>query len=243
MTLLLSSIMILCCGTGCATLQRKLLFSPTHDAPHQWLTAWKQGNDLIGYAHIVPAPRNVWLLVHGNGGQASNRGYALASFSPEDSVYVLEYPGYGQRAGTPSLQSFNAAARDAYEFLRAEFPDKPVCVAGESIGTGAASSLGAHPHPPDKIVLVVPFAILRDVVGDHVPIIPPGLLVRDNWNNIEALKHYDGPLEIFAAKGDTIIPIRHAKALAASKPKAIFHEFEGNHNDWPNDGRVSIRNP
>ena len=68
-------------------------------------------------------------------------------------------------------------------------------------------------------------------------------MLRDNWNNIEALKTYAGPLEIFAAKGDTIIPIRHAKALAASKPQTVFHEFDGDHNDWPNDGRVTIRNP
>jgi hypothetical protein len=224
-------------------MQRKLLFHPTNDTPNRRLATWAQGDRLIGYARTVAAPRNVWLLLHGNGGQASNRGHAPASFSRQDSVYILEYPGYGQRPGTPSLQSFNAAARGAYESLRVEFPHTPVGVVGESIGTGPACSLAANPRPPDKIVLVVPFAVLRDVVGDHVSFIPSGLLLGDNWNNLEALKDYDGPLEIFAARSDTIIPVRHARTLAASRPKAVFHEFEGGHNDWPNGGRVSIRNP
>jgi len=240
---LLLAVVTLVLGPGCGTIQRKLLFHPTHEQPAKWLDEWKQGNRVVGFTRTVPAPRNVWLLLHGNGGQAAYRGYALSSFSPGDSVYILEYPGYGQRPGTPSRTTLNAAAREAYERLRAEFPHTPVCVVGESIGTGPASSLGSAPRPPDKIVLVVPFAALRDVVGDHVPFLPAGLLAGDSWNNIEALQSYDGPLEIFAAKADTIIPIRHARALAASKPGAVIHEFEGGHNDWPNGGRVTIRNP
>jgi len=229
--------------TGCAQVQRSLLFHPTHEAPNPSLAAWKLGERVIGYARIVSTPRNVWLLLHGNGGQAAFRGYAMPSFSPDDSVYVVEYPGYGQRPGTPSLESINAAAREAYDQLRAEFPQTPVCVAGESIGSGPACFLATSPRPPDKIVLMVPFAVLRDVAGDHVALLPSRLLIADNWNNVASLQTFNGPLEIFAAKDDTIIPIRHAKALAAAKPQTAFHAFEGGHNDWPYDGRVSIHNP
>ena len=243
MIFLLGAVLAFFLAAGCATVQRRLLFQPSHNAPNPSLAAWKHGDQLIGYAHTVPTPHNVWLLIHGNGGQASHRTYALASFSASDSVYILEYPGYGQREGKPSRQSFNAAARAAYEILRADFPHTPVCVVGESIGTGPVCFVANNPHPPDKIVLVVPFDILATVVPDHIPFFPARLLLRDNWNNLEALKGYDGPLEIFAATDDTIIPIRHAKALAAGKPKSIFHEIPGGHNDWPNDGRVSIRNP
>lgn len=240
--LLLAIATLLLCS-GCGTIQQKLLFHPTHEQPDSGLPEWKQDERVIGFARTVPAPRNVWLLLHGNGGQAVYRGYALPSFSPEDSVYILEYPGYGQRPGRPSLKSMNDAAREAYDLLRASFPSIPVCVVGESIGTGPACTLATAPHPPDKIVLVVPFAVLRDVAGDHVPFLPSSLLVGRSWNNIEALKAYEGPLEIFAAKRDTVIPIRHAKALAASRPKTAFHEFDGGHNDWPYADRVSVRNP
>lgn len=243
LTLLLFATTVLLLGVGCATVQRKLLYHPTHDTPAKWLDEWMHNGQRIGFSRTVASPRNVWLLLHGNGGQAAYRGYALPCFSPEDSVYILEYPGYGQREGTPSRQNINAAAREAYELLREKFPTTPVCVVGESIGTGPACTLATHPRPPDKFVLIVPFAVLKEVADDHLPLLPTSLLLRDNWNNIEALKNYKGPLDIFAAKNDTIIPLRHAKALAASKPQTFFHEFEGGHNDWSNGDRVRIRNP
>ncbi|HWA26437.1 MAG TPA: hypothetical protein VG734_12325 [Lacunisphaera sp.] len=228
---------------GCGSVQRKLLYFPSHQTTSNCLTEWKSGDRLIGFARLVPRPRNVWLLVHGNAGQAADRSYALPSFSADDSVYILEYPGYGRREGSPSLTSINFAAKEAYDLLRAQFPSTPVCIAGESIGTGPACWLTTQGRPPDKLVLIVPFDILAAVAKGHYPFLPVSLLLHDNWNNVEALKGYVGPLEIFAADHDGVIPGKHAQALAASKPQAVFHEFAGGHNSWSHNNRVRIRNP
>jgi pimeloyl-ACP methyl ester carboxylesterase len=185
----------------------------------------------------------VWLLLHGNAGQAGDRVYALPSFLREDSVFIMEYPGYGMRPGSPSMAAFNAAAEQAYELLKARFPGRPVSVAGESIGSGPASVLARHRPPPDKIVLIVPFDVLSRVARHHVPFVPAELLLRDNWNNIEALRGYRGPVDIFGARDDTIIPVAHARALAASVPSARLHELEGGHNDWAEPGRVRLSYP
>src|SRR4051794_17440910 len=99
---------------GCSSLQRKFLFYPSHHDYSNGLTAWKQGDRVIGYARDVPNPENVWLMLHGNGGQAADRIYAIPCFSSRDSVYVLEYPGYGIRAGTPSKQALDQAALEGY---------------------------------------------------------------------------------------------------------------------------------
>lgn len=244
LTLILLTMLAFVLGvTGCRSLPRKLLYFPSHDARTNGLAEWKAGDRVIGFARTVPQPRNVWLLTHGNAGQAADRSYALPCFSPDDSVYILEYPGYGLRPGSPSEHSFNAAAQEAYDLLRTQFPHTPVCVAGESIGTGPASWLGTLPRPPDKIVLIVPFDVLSAVAKDHYPHLPVGILLPDNWNNVTALKAYGGPVEIFAAKGDTVIPVGHARVLAASKPGAMLHEFDGGHNDWSRTGSVRIRNP
>jgi hypothetical protein len=116
-------------------------------------------------------------------------------------------------------------------------------VVGESIGSGPASVLATVSPPPDKIVLVTPYDVLSKVAGYHFPYLPVGLMLRDNWNNVRALKGYQGPLEIFGARDDTIIPIRFARALAESKPTARFREIPGGHNEWATAGRVEIRNP
>ena len=107
---------------GCQALQRSALFYPSHHASDNGLARWMNEGALIGFAREVPQPENIWLMLHGNGGQAADRVYALGAFSPGDSVFILEYPGYGQRPGTPSRKSFDAAALEAYQLLRASFP-------------------------------------------------------------------------------------------------------------------------
>lgn len=226
-----------------ATWQRQLLYFPTHHSRDNGLTQWRHQGELIGFARTVRSARNVWLMLHGNGGQASDRAYAIRSFAAEDAVYILEYPGYGQRPGSPSRKSIDAAAKQAYLLLREKYPATPVCVVGESLGSGAASVLGTVQPPPDKIVLVTPFDKLHRVGQYHYPFLPVRLLIPDDWNNIKSLKGYRGPVEIYGARQDEVIPIKFARSLAESRPGTVFHEIEGGHNDWATPGRVSIRNP
>ena len=181
-------------------------------------------------------------MLHGNGGQAVDRRYAIPSFSSEDSVYILEYPGYGNREGIPSTKAFNQAAKEAYLLLRDTYPKLPVCVVGESIGSGPAASLAGLDHPPEKLVLVVPFDKLALVAKDHFPSILVDLILSDNWDNSEALSPYKGPVDIFGAAADSIIVVGHAKALAAGVPASTFVLIEGGHNEWSQHGRVRIRN-
>ena len=217
---------------GCSSIQRKLLYFPSHDHGANGLTEWKHEGQLIGFAREVATPKIIWLMLHGNGGQASDRAFALPNFPESDSVFIMEYPGYGTRPGQLSLRSFAEAAQQAYTSLRHRFPNLPVCVVGESLGTGPASYLASTACPPDKLVLVVPYDELAGVAAEHYPFLPARFLLHDNWNNIAALANYHGPLEIFAGTYDSVIPIAHAKALAASVPQAVFHEVPCSHNDW-----------
>ena len=229
---------------GCSSLERKLLFYPSHRAADNGLAPWTdRDGTVIGYSRLVAKPVNVWLMLHGNGGQASDRAYALPCFSADDAVFILEYPGYGRRAGVPSAQSFNAAARDAYRLLRATYPKLPVCVVGESIGSGPACVLANEDLPPAKLVLVVPFDRLSAVAREHFPSWLVAMVLKSDWDNVAALSCYRGPVDIFGASADTIIPVAHARALAAAIPAAKCTILEGGHNDWSRDGRVRIRNP
>ena len=220
--------------------QRSMLFFPTHFALSSGLTPWSNGKQTIGYCREVTNAQTIWLMMHGNGGQAANRDYVLPCMSEQDSLYVLEYPGYGLREGNPSLESINKAASEAYQFLRSRNPGTPVCVLGESLGSGPACGLTREKIPPDKIVLVVPFDNLAGVGSGHFFFLPVRLMLRDNWDNVESLKHYAGPIEIFGAMDDTIIPIEHARALATHIPNAHFTAIAGGHNDWANQLQVKI---
>ena len=221
--------------------QRSLLYFPSHGPRSTALAPWSDGATTIGYCREVEHPRTVWLLMHGNAGQAAHRDYVLPRMSGEDSLYVLEYPGYGDRPGRPSMASINKAASAAYRLLRSRYPGTPVCALAESIGSGPACALAREPMPPDKIVLLVPFDSLVSVAAEHFPFLPVRFMLRDRWDNVASLKGYQGVVQIFGAQEDTIIPMAHAKALASQVPGARFTAIPGGHNDWSEHPGVVIQ--
>jgi pimeloyl-ACP methyl ester carboxylesterase len=116
-------------------------------------------------------------------------------------------------------------------------------VAAESIGSGPAASLAHLCRQPDKFVFIVPFDSLSSVAEDHFPAFLVRLILRTNWDNMKALLNFKGPVDIFGAERDTIIPVKHAKALAAALPGSSLAIIDGGHNEWSFEGRVKIRNP
>jgi uncharacterized protein len=221
--------------------QRSLLYLPSHAAPSTTLAVWLDGDRPIGYCREVPNPSSIWLMMPGNAGQAADRDYVLQRMSQNDSLYVLEYPGYGSRQGSPSLETMNEAASEAYQLLVSRNPKTPVCLLGESIGSGPACALAREKIAPAKILLVVPFDSLAKVAAEHFPFLPVRLMLRDAWNNVESLKHYTGPVEIFGAIDDTIIPVAHARALASQIPTARLTVIPGGHNDWSEQLQVRVK--
>jgi len=220
--------------------QRSLLFFPTHNVTPTALIPWLHEGQTIGFCREVNSPETVWLMMHGNAGQASDRGYTLEHMSAQDALYVLEYPGYGSRGGSPSKKSIDKAASDAYRVLQQQYPDVPLCVIGESIGSGPASMLANERLPPDKIVLITPFDTLSRVASKRFFLLPVCLLLLDRWDNIDALKHFNGQINIYGATKDAVIPIEHARNLAQKSSNARFIEILGGHNDWAFSTDVNI---
>lgn len=220
--------------------QRSLLFFPTHHPARSLLTVWRDRGQSIGYCREVEQPKMVWLMIHGNAGQASDRDYVLGHLSPEDALYVLEYPGYGARPGNPTRNSMNAAAAEAYASLADQFPETPLGVIGESIGSGPACTLVQATRRPAKVVLIVPFDSLANVAARRFFFLPVRWLLRDRWDNVEALRDYTGSVEIYGARQDSVIPCRHARNLARHCQSVQFTEMEGGHNDWGSNPSVRI---
>jgi hypothetical protein len=210
-------------------LQEALVYHPSHRATAAELTPWRIDGQLVGCSREPAAqPRAVWLIMQGNGGQAGLRGY-FQHVPPEEALYILEYPGYGQRSGEPSREAINAAAVAAYHELRRRFPDVPVGVVGESFGSGPASQLALEPRPPDSLVLIVPVARFDLVLSRYVPFVPVRLLLRHNWDNLAALRDYRGPVTIYAAESDEVISREQTLLLAGSLPAARLVWVPGGH--------------
>ena len=229
--------------------QRSMIYYPSrHDAASLQRAADTQGfspwqnpqGDTIGYRSLPatndPRPPLAILITHGNAGYAMHRAdYAplLRAAAPDRavSIYVLEYPGYGARSGTPSQDAFLAAADEALGLIPA---DVPVILLGESIGTGVASATAsAHPDRVSGLLLLTPFDSLANVAQHHYPLLPVRWIMRDQYPSAEWLQNYRGPVAIILAANDTIVPAKFGQSLHDSYtgPKKLIIADQADHND------------
>jgi len=153
--------------------QRRLIYLPTKIpadviesvAKEHGFAPWKNpAGQIIGWQ--IPASGTATgsvLIVHGNAGCAVGRDYLAQPIHDAASVdvFVLEYPGYGAREGSPSKKSFIAAAKEAFQLLPA---NRPKYIVSESIGAGVACELArSHPQEIAGLALFVPYHNLTSV--------------------------------------------------------------------------------
>ena len=235
---LLKRVIVFCLVTYLSVLvvvglfQRRLIFFPTHEHPASEYESWNENGMQIGWKRTVGTPKHIWFFLHGNTGNVLTHSYILKCIPKEDSVYAVEYPGYGFRDGKASKQSIDTAADEAFSILREKNPGTPIVVLGESLGSGPASHLARHEKPPEKIILAVPFDNLPSVAQGIIFFLPSKWMLMDRWDNIQSLRNYTGKMEIYALANDKVISVRHARKLRDAFPNAIYHEGEGVHRDW-----------
>ena len=207
-------------------LQRYLIYVPTkltrdyaeEEAARTGFVVWSnRSGQLIGWKSSARStPVGSILILHGNGGWALNRSYMIKPIHDAAlvDVYILEYPGYGAREGSPGEASVLAAAEEAFENLPATIPTYLV---SESLGTGVAAHLAQkYPSAVAGIAMFVPYDKLASVAGNHVPFIPAYYLLWDRYDPAEWLKEYHGPVKVIVAGSDEIIPPKLGKQLYES---------------------------
>jgi fermentation-respiration switch protein FrsA (DUF1100 family) len=178
----------------------------------------------------VPAP--LIIFTHGNGELADQW---VDQFAEPRSwgwgALLLEYPGYGRSAGSPSERSINAAAEAAWEWAQRDTRvDRTRIVAyGRSLGGGPAAYLAAK-HQPAGLILESAFTSVRPLARRYLV---PGFLVRDPFDNATALRQFRGPLLVVHGRDDQIIPSAHGRALASLVQGSEYHELPCGHNDCP----------
>lgn len=227
---------------GCASFQRKLIYFPPAYSPAQveqyaaseGLKRWKNpAGEPIGWKRlspIQPAQGQV-LVMHGNAGCAFQCGHyadAIQQAAPFD-VFIVEYPGYENRPGSPSEPGLDSAAEEAFDLLAT---NRPIYLVGESLGTGVATYIaGKHPKEVAGVVLLAPYNHLSAVGQAHFRIIPVALFLRDRFPSDKYLRTYDGPVAMLLAGEDNVVPERFGRRLFDSYngPKRLWEFPQGNH--------------
>lgn len=173
------------------------------------------------------------VFAHGNGeriddwidGFATPRAWGA-------SVLLVEYPGYGRSTGTPSQASVAAAMLAAYDWAVTRPGVDPARVVGwgRSLGGGAVCDL-ARERALAALVLESTFTSVREIARK---LGLPRFLVRDPFDNLEAIAAFSGPVLIVHGERDEMIPLEHARVLRSAAKDARLHVEPGcGHNDCP----------
>jgi pimeloyl-ACP methyl ester carboxylesterase len=224
-------------------LQRRLIYFPTKipadviesvAAEHGFIP-WKNPTGrIIGWK--IPAGGTATgsvLIVHGNAGCALGRDYLarpIHDAAPVD-VFVLEYPGYGAREGSPGGQSLLAAADEAFASLASQ---SRIYVVSESLGAGVAAHLAkTHEGQVSGLMLFMPYNNLASVAQAKMPFLPVRLLLWDRFDPENWLKSYRGPVMIVLAGADEIIPTKFGRRLfdSCAEPKRLQIVPGARHNE------------
>ena len=222
-------------------LQRRLIYFPDRcsetealaRARHAGLLPWRSATGaLLGWRTSGPArPRGRVLVLHGNAGSALDRTYYVAALGRLGlEVLLLEYPGYGARAGKPGLASLTDAAVEAID--AATPGGTPVYLLGESLGSGVAARAAAlRPAGVAGLVLVTPFAELAAVARRHYGAVAAALL-RDRFAPAHDLAGFRRPVVVLVAGRDEVVGAEQGRALfqALPGPKRLVEQPDATHN-------------
>ena len=179
-----------------------------------------------------PAPAVIF--AHGNAELIDHYPAQLADFSQMGmGVLLVEYPGYGRSAGTPSQQSITDAFVQAHDRLatREDVDPSRIVLFGRSLGGGAVCAL-AEQRPPAAIILLSTFTSVRALAPRFLA---PGFLVRDPFDNRAVVASYPGPVLVVHGTRDRIVPYAHGQTLARAAQRGQLLTYEAGHNNCPPD--------
>jgi len=226
-------------------LQRNMLYYPSNNVPPQSALAvhnlqfWPSEVNYRGFitAQQIKKAKGTIVVFHGNAGTAADRQYYGKVLSQLGyRVLLAEYPGYGNRKGELSEESFVQDGQETLKLIFEQF-GSPIFLLGESLGSGVAAAVAKNAAIKiDGIILITPWDTLLSVAKEKFPwFFPVRLFMKDKYDTVKNLKEYHGRIAIVGAEQDEIIPIHHAEALSASLSTTHKMDVVKNsyHNDWP----------
>lgn len=179
-----------------------------------------------------PNARGVVFFLHGNAG--NNDSWLTDTTFYEKSGYdlfLLDYRGYGKSTGRiESETQLHADVRAAWDAIAPEYAGRRKVIYGRSLGTGPAARLASE-VAADLLILVSPYASVREVAGERFPWVPIGLL-RYPLPTRDWLPAVKAPVLLIHGDSDEVIPPEHAERLQQVRTDAELLRLPGyGHND------------
>lgn len=135
-------------------------------------------------------------------------------------VLAAEYRGYGGNSGSPSEAGLYADGRAALAWLLAQgVAARNIVLVGNSLGSGVATELASRVRAR-ALVLVSPFMSMTATAANRYPFVPVDALLADRFENVAKIGRVALPVLVVHGAADELIPLDHARQLAAANPVA-----------------------
>ena len=193
--------------------------------------------------HVAPrSDRPVILYFQGNGGSLRHRAHRLARLARDGfGVLAVSYRGFGGSTGSPSETGLLLDAAAAYRFCTDRYAAERIVVWGESLGSGVAVAL-ASKHAVGRLILEAPFTSAADVARLSYPLIPVGLLMKDQFRSDARIGAITVPTLVLHGELDRVVPIAFGERLYATirAPKRFVRFADGEHEGLDAYGAITV---
>ncbi len=184
------------------------------------------------------------LLFHGNAGNISGRLDYIRIFNDLGlNSLIVDYHGYGQSEGKPSVEGTEMDAIAAWNWLVVDkgVPPDKIVLHGHSLGGGVAGWLAGQVKPA-AIILECTFTSLADAGKSAYPFLPVKMFVGGIYDTKETLHGKNLPALFTHSPEDNVVPYSLGRELYESYdgPKQ-FVELTGSHSGaFLQSGRVYV---
>lgn len=191
--------------------------------------------------HLADKHGPTILFFHGNGEIAADYDDLAPVYNRLGiNFLVVDYRGYGQSNGTPTVSAMMRDCLTAYNFARRWLADNgctgPFLVMGRSLGSASALELAAIKQTDvDGLIVESGFAFsgpLLKLLGVSLE----GLDFSESkgFRNLDKMREFKKPVLIIHSEFDTIIPFSDGQAFfdaSPSRDKTLLKIQGAGHND------------
>ena len=150
------------------------------------------------------------------------------------TVYLINYRGYGESDGSPTEEGLYADALAIYDHVSGNH--SKVTVIGRSIGAGVATYLASQ-RGVDRLVLIEPFDNMINVARAAYPVFPVKFMLKDRYDSASRAGNITARTLIIMAGKDEIIPGWSTENLISEFDQDILEVVvieDATHNDIQN---------
>ena len=155
-------------------------------------------------------------------------------------LFAVSYRGFGGSTGSPSETGLLRDAAAAYSSCTDRYPVERIVIWGESLGTGVAVAL-ASKQPVGRLILEAPFTSAAEVARLSYPLIPVGLLMKDQFRSDARVGAITVPTLVLHGELDRVVPIAFGERLYAAirAPKQFVRFANGEHEGLDAHGAIA----